>query len=74
MRIFILMFFCVNMAFANQKDKIIKDFSILSQKEKKDALSVMLDSVEHDMFGFYVNKNKSHRKNRRPHRIHGQCR
>ncbi len=58
MKLFILMFFFVNMSFANQKDKIIKDFSSLSQKEKKDALSVMLDSVEHDMFGFYVNKNK----------------
>ncbi len=56
------LFLFSNVCFANDKDKIIKDFSKLSQEQKRSALAVMLDGVEHEMFGFHVTKSKEELK------------
>ena len=53
----LLYFWCITTAFATNKDDLIKNFDKLPQDQKASTLAVMLDSIEHEMYGVAINKS-----------------
>jgi hypothetical protein len=53
----LLYFLCITTAFATNKDDLIKNFDRLPQDQKASTLAVMLDSIEHEMYGVAINKS-----------------
>ena len=53
----LLYFLCITTAFATNKDDLIKNFDKLPQDQKASTLAVMLDSIEHEMYGVAINKS-----------------